>query len=399
MLKTRAVLAPTLLVAGLACSESDPTKVNAGPPNFDPFDQAIEAAIAAHNQANPTQPIQGASAAIVDREHGLVHSKGYGAFAPDRLYMVASASKVLSTGVLMRLADQGMIDLDKPISTYLGAWGQHKTNVTTTQLLSNSSGLPSLEETVRAFFDRAPEALLRFLPHYCQFQAAGSLATCAQSIYSDDHPANNRPPDEVFRYGGSQWQLVGGLAEQVSGKSWGALVAETYAACDVRSIGYTNQFQESPLAYPPKFQANAANATVTANPSIEGGGYITAPDYAKVLLMHLRGGKCGSEQVLSEAAVARMEHDRVSGADGYAPEVGTGANVTDGSYRYPGYGLGWWVDAPNGFITDPGAYGAYPTLDRPRGYASLILVEMTPDVGKALADATRPVLISIYDAL
>ena len=44
---------------------------------------------------------------------------------------------------------------------------------------------------------------------------------------------------------------------------------------------------------------------------MEGGAYLTTGDYAELLLMHLRGGMCGDEQVLSQDALDRMHADRI----------------------------------------------------------------------------------------
>jgi CubicO group peptidase (beta-lactamase class C family) len=412
MRNTRALLALALQAFALACSESEPSNMDAGPLDagapdagavlrFEAFDQAIESAIARYNQTAPgqTTPIAGASLVIVERTRGVVHQKGYLAYPADRQYLIASAGKILSVGVLMRLVDQGLLDLDAPISTYLSDWGAHKQQVTLEQLLSNSSGLPAIDEVSLAIAGQTtPENVALLTPHFCQFIAFGNLENCGKAIYTDDAPATNRTPDQKFRYGGSQWQLAGALAEQVSGKPWKTLVAETYAACDVPSLGYANQYGLSSNAYPPNFNGNAAAFPTSENPSIEGGAYITATDYAKLLLMHLRGGTCGAARVLSEASVARMQKDRVSGPTGYAPDGGTGIKYNGRKYEYPGYGLGWWIDEARGLIADPGLYGAYPLIDLKRGYALIFMIEVNEEVGSALINEVRPVLEGLYDA-
>lgn len=79
--------------------------------DFSSFDQAMNTYIADKKMA-------GASAAIVDKCLGIVHEKGYGSFDANRIYLIASSSKVLSVGILMRLVDQGLLDIDAPISNY-----------------------------------------------------------------------------------------------------------------------------------------------------------------------------------------------------------------------------------------------------------------------------------------
>lgn len=409
MLKTRAALALSLLSPLFGCVEEsaeprtmmDASSATAdggkdgGTPrtdagtdagaklDFSKFDEALEAAIAAHNEANPTKQVRGASAVVVDKATGIVHSQGYGEYAADRLYLVASASKPLSVGVLMRLADQGKLDLDTPISEYLGDWGEHKTNVTVAQLVSNSSGLPSLAEVSGGLTNPA------LMPHLCQYLETGKLSDCGKVIYSDEVPANNRPPDEVWRYGGSQWQLAGAVAEQVSGKSWADLIQETYVQpCGVESLAYTNPFGKGETGYPAAFDGDATSAPKTANPSIEGGAYITAQDYGTLLWMHLRGGTCGTKRVLSADSVERMQHNRVSGEDGYGGMTSSPA--------LDGYGLGWWTSEAEGIVASPGLYGAYPVIDQNRDYALILLIEVDTTVGGKLFAAAKPELDRVF---
>src|SRR5262249_52426761 len=160
-----------------------------------------------------------------------------------------------------------------------------------------------------------------------------------------------QPPDTSFHYGGSQWQLAGGIAEMVNGQSWPDLVAATYATpCGLLTFGYTNQFAMAAqagslgcaLTYPAFFQGNVADLAATQNPSVEGGLFTTAPEYGQILLIHLRGGTCDDNRVLSDAAVARMRVDRILQTYGGSTAGQTGRE--NGSGGFDGYGLGWWVD-------------------------------------------------------
>src|SRR3954447_22006205 len=106
------------------------------PLDFSAFDRAIDSFVTA-------QGLAGAAAVVVQRERGVVHLKGYGSFSPGRPFLIASSSKILSAGVLMRLADQSLLDLDAPIGKAVSAtWGADgKAALTVAQMLSNSSGM------------------------------------------------------------------------------------------------------------------------------------------------------------------------------------------------------------------------------------------------------------------
>jgi len=400
MLLRRLGLSCALALGTFACSSGDDgaSSASAAPKlDFSKYDAAVKAFLDAHG-------LTGASGVVVHKDWGIVHKAGYGDFAGDRLYLVASSSKMLSVGVIMRLADEGKLDVDAPIGNYLSAWDPNcKPELEVAQLVSNSSGLVGLIDNPI------------YAPYLCQYVDSGTLADCAKTIYTANDAADRKPPDTSFHYGGGQWQLAGGIAEVVGGKKWAELVKDTYIdACGTPSLGYTNQYAKalsaggngvgSALAYPPFFQADKANLPVTDNPSIEGGLYTNAEDYGKVLLMHLRGGLCDANRVLSDQAVARMQEDRIlEKYNGTTTNIAGAALATDGGAspgRLDGYGMGWWIDRVNkGVFADPGAYGAFPWLDLPRGYGAFLVLESDAGTGAQLWVSVKPALDAVFDSV
>ena len=170
---------------------------------------------------------------MVDRDGGIVHEHYTGEFGPDRVSLIASSSKMLTAGVLMRLADQGLLDMDAPVADAV-PWGAGNPDITPAQLVSNSSGLVGLVDDPT------------FAPYLCQYLAAGTLQDCATRIFTTDQDDDRVvPPDTAFRYGGAQWQVAGALAEAVSGRSWAQLIDETYVQpCGVDSLAYNNHFAQ-----------------------------------------------------------------------------------------------------------------------------------------------------------
>tara|TARA_R100000005_G_scaffold89631_1_gene60336 strand:- start:43606 stop:44232 length:627 start_codon:yes stop_codon:yes gene_type:complete len=177
--------------------------------------------------------------------------------------------------LLMALNDdpESNFSVNEPVARYLpweGVYGDR----TVTQLLSNTSGIPGL----------------------------GSVA-----------------PGTRFDYGGSQWQLAGAVAAQVSNSTWrqafDAYVAEP---CDLEVFQFGNMWSnlETWTGSPDSLQG-------LDNPNIEGGAISSLQDYAKILLMHLNGGLCGDNSVMSEDSVAFMQVDR------------------GGEFGVPN-GMGWW---------------------------------------------------------
>lgn len=311
--------------------------------------------------------LNGAGLIVVDREDGVVYEDYWGEFSADRISLVASSTKMITAGVLLHLADQGLLDMDAPVAD-VAEWGAGNPTITPAQLVSSSSGLVGL----------LPDPA--YGPYLCQFLVAGTLQECAATIFTTpDDDVDVAVPDTEFRYGGAQWQIAGATAEVASGKTWAELIDEIYVEpCELETLGYTNHWAQRQIGangfdYPTMFDADPANLLPTDNPNMEGGAFITTGDYAKLLLMQLRGGMCGDTQVLSQESLDRMHADRIGEVFGGSAREGVG------------YGMGWWVEREAERVSDPGAYGAVPWIDLEGGYAGYLVVESDAVTGNILA--------------
>ncbi|MEO1056243.1 MAG: serine hydrolase domain-containing protein [Actinomycetota bacterium] len=316
------------------------------------------------------QGLDGAGLIVAHRDDGVIYQEHWGEFDEDRVSFIASSSKMIAAGVLLALDDRGLLDIDAPIAEVV-EWGGAQPAITPAQLVSNSSGLVGLIRD------------LVYPTHRCQFESAGTLQGCAESIFTSDlDDGAVVPADTEFRYGGGQWQVAGGVAEAVSGMTWEELIDEVYVEpCGLEALGFNNHFERTiGLLNPDGLDPLLLPAT--ENPNIEGGAYVTTGDYGKLLLMLLRDGRCDDEQVLSPDAIEYMLADRVAaayGGDADRPELG--------------YGLGWWVDRSTGRRTDPGAYGSVAWLDADREYGAFFVIE----ANQAVSDSVMPDLYALID--
>lgn len=366
-LRAVALIAATILVTACSGSSDDSAGTTAPPaatstttgtpqppdpndPRFAEVKEIIGEGVEEHD-------LNGAGFVIFDREDGIVFEDYWGEFDEDHVSYLASASKMVSAGVLSRLEDEGLIDLDAPIVDEVD-WATDNPDITTAQLLSHTSGLVGL----------GPDLL--YEPYLCQLSGT-DLTECGQQIFNTpDDDADVVPPDTEFRYGGGQWQVAGAVAETVSGKSWDELIQETYVEpCGVESLGYNNHWvQALGVDYP--FDLDPADLAPTDNPHMEGGVYSNARDYVTLLLMHLRGGECPNGRVMSAEAVERAHTDRTGSVD-----FGTDT----------GYGIGWWIDEASGRVYNNGAYGAVAWIDEAKGYGAYLVIESNSDIGQAMA--------------
>lgn len=289
--------------------------------------------------------LEGISYTLVDREQGTVHEGALGDHTLDTVVQLASTSKMPSASLLMALHEDEALDYDVEtgIDRYLPWAGVHG-NPTSVHLVSNTSGIPGLS------------ALGSYGPHLCQFTGNTTLQACGEILYTVPLPGTV-PPGTRFDYGGTQWHLAGVVAENVSNSTWNqAFDAYIGGPCELEVFTYGNLWTS-----PDDWNGSPDSLTGQANASIEGGAITNMRDYARILLMHLREGRCGDSQVLSPQAVAFMQEDRASALGG------------------PAYGMGWWITPAEGdntaLLYDPGAFGAVAWLDVERGIGGYVAID------------------------
>ena len=287
----------------------------------------------------------GVSITVVDRSQGQVHKQSLGDHDTDIVFLLASVSKVPTASLMMALHEDPELgfDISAPVRNYL-PWEGIFGNRSVEQMLSNTSGIPGLS------------SIGQYGPHLCQFSPLGTLEDCARTLYSTPL-VGTVPPGTVWDYGGSQWQLAGAVAEQVTNSSWRQAFDRYIAGpCQLDVMDYGNN-----ISAPGSWNGSPDSLVGLDNPLVEGGAISDLDDYAAFLLMHLRDGYCGETQVLSEEGLAFMQQDR-------GEELGQP------------YGLGWWILAGNDgesptVFWDPGAFGSVAWIDTEREIGGFFAID------------------------
>lgn len=334
-----------------ACSDgSDNAQSNAAPLyEFDDVDTRFQQFL------DESAVFDGISVILVDAEQGVVHEAAFGDHTLDTVVMLASTSKMPAVSLLMALHDDDSLDFDieASIDNYLpwdGVYGDRST----VSLVSNTSGIPGLA------------AIASYGSHMCQYSALFTLDECGEILYTTEVPGSV-PAGTQFSYGGSQWQLSGAVAEHVANSTWGQAFDKYIAEpCDLELFEYGNMW--SSLG---DWNGSPDSLRGQQNANIEGGAITNLHDYAKILLMHLHGGRCGDTQVMSPESVSFMRQNR-------AGHMGVN------------YGMGWWLipgDAQRSTIVyDPGAFGAVSWIDVERGIGGYVAID----------DYTRTDPVAVY---
>ena len=293
-----------------------------------------------------TIPLQGASLRVV-KDTEVVYEQAFGAYTTSTWPPIASASKWLSAAVIMSLVEDGLIDLDEPVSTYLPQFTGLKGTMTVRQMFSHTSGLPG--------------------DHACLDNHTITLAQCVDQIALVSLQA---APGALFDYGGVSMHVAGRVAEVVSGQSWAQLFDERIGT----PLGLTSTYY--------------FYGTPDQNPMIAGGARSTFADYGKFLAMILADGNAGGVQVLTPASVHEMQIDQTAGAAGANPR---------------GYGLGEWRDVVDNQdnatqLSSAGAFGFVPWIDTERNYYAVFLTYDHLDNVRPTVNQLETTIRAIFDA-
>ncbi len=175
---------------------------------------ALDAYVAAQARA---ANLPGLAIGIV-RDGEVVHTAGFGRadrsgapVTPQTPFVIGSVSKGFTALAILQLAEQGKIDLDAPIQTYLPwftlADPQAASQITLRHLLNQNSGL-GYNDSTRPMWDRPGEFTLE-----ARLRQLSDLSL-------------RRAPGTDFEYSNYNYMLLGAVVEAVSGQTYGEYVAE-----------------------------------------------------------------------------------------------------------------------------------------------------------------------------
>lgn len=260
----------------------------------------------------------------------LSHATGVEATA-DSVFQVGSITKTWTTTLVMQLADEGLLDLDATVVTYLPdfslADGDAAKTITVRQLLCHKAGFEGDIFTDTGNNDDCVEKYVATLRDDPQLFA----------------------PDEMFSYNNAGFCVLGRIIEVLRGKPFEQALREhlfaplglTHAATDASSaILYRAAVGHLPNPQDPDGQPVPAPMWSLVKSNAPAGAMLAMRprDLLAFAAMHLSGGKAADgTQVLSEASATAMQEKQVT-----LPPLGL-----MGTH----WGLGWELfDFPTGFV-------------------------------------------------
>ena len=236
----------------------------------------------------------------------------------DTLFQIGSITKVFTATVVMRLAEQGLLDLDKPVVGYLPELRLSDPDltarVTMRHLLTHTSGI---DGDVFTDTGRGDDALERYV---------AGLA---------DVPVNH-PLGATFSYCNAGYSLAGRVVEQVTGTVWDTALRELLtgplgagrtvtlpdeAILHRTAVGHVHEGDEPPRRTPVWGIARASGPAGTVNCAMA--------DLLAFARMHLAGGVApDGTRLLSTDTVSAMRTPQAQVPDRHA--------IADS------WGLGWF---------------------------------------------------------
>jgi len=236
----------------------------------------------------------GAAIAIV-RGDKVVMARGFGvasvetgeAVSPDMLFRLGSTTKMLTSTAVNILAEEGRVNLDAPIGTYLEGINSKLAQVTAHQLLTHTAGVR----------DEAP----MFGPHDDAALGAGIRAMDEGFLFAI--------PGDVFSYSNPGYWIAGYLAEVVAGKPYADVMQEKVFA----PLGMQRTTLRPTLAMTyPLAQGHDNNAKVI-RPAADnvatwpaGSVFTSVKDLSRFVIAVLNDGRLDGKQVLPAAVVKRI---------------------------------------------------------------------------------------------
>src|ERR1022692_3708713 len=250
--------------------------------------------------------IPGVSIAVI-HDGKIEWARGFGVSSiggppvtPETLFRAASISKPVAAMAVLRLVDQGKLNLDTDVNQYLKSWKlpanefTAKTKVTIRQLLTHTAGL-----TVHGF---------------AGYAAGVPLPTLVQ-VLDGEKPANSGPirvdiePGSIWRYSGGGYVVAQQLVQDVTGQPFAKLMHDTV----LEPIGMIRSTYEQPLpksrmaevATPYRGDGQPVPGGPHAYPEMAPAGLWTTPSDLARYAIEVQKSLAGSSNRLLSAAMVR----------------------------------------------------------------------------------------------
>lgn len=331
---------------------------------FDELDAKIDAGMIAY-------AIPGIAVAIWAGGHEYV--RGYGVTNVDHptpvdgdtVFRIGSTTKTFTGTVMMRLVEQGKVDLDSPVRRYLPDFAvadeSASATVTVRQLLNHSAGWDGRNGQD---FGRGDDAIARY-------------------VNSMSHLPQLTPPGTAFSYNNAALVVAGRIIELVTGTTYESAMQELLL--DPLRLANTRYFSDQIIG----LNVAASHRVIDGKPLVDtefwafprscnptGGLMSTARDQLRYAQFHLGDGRApGGEHILSRESLEAMRSNPGPGGTLWVELTGMGVtwmlrpSAQNATIVEHG---GTWKGQRSGFFMAPDRHFAMTVLTNSDGGFDLI---------------------------
>lgn len=294
-------------------------------PNLNGLDGFVE-------QVMKDWKVPGVAVAIV-KDGQVVYAKGFGfrdvkkglKVTPDTLFAIGSCSKAFTATALAILADEGKLDLDKPVRDYLPDFRLQDAYATAhlrpRDLVTHQSGLPRHD---MAWY--------------------GSPLSRREIFNRLHHLEPSRPLHARFQYNNLMYLAAGVLIERVSGVTWEEFVRRKILdPLEMKQSNFSvNDSQKTPdFSLPYQEQKGEVKEIPFRNiDAIGPAGSINSSvnEMTRWLFLQLDKGKFNGRQIVSEKSLNEV----------HTPQIVAGGDLKYDESFYSSYAMGWGVTSYRG---------------------------------------------------
>ena len=260
--------------------------------------------------------VTGLSVALVDDQQ-VIWIEGFGvadkrAAIPagaDTIYRIGSISKLFTSMAALQLAEQGRLELDKPLSDYIPGFSLRSRfagtkPITPRSIMTHHSGIPS--DRHKGMWTKKP-APIADLP----------------ALISDDYSAF--PPDTVYSYSNLGMSLLGVAIQNASGRAFADQLQQAILTPLKMNSAFFAAGTESVKPAAKAYQNGEEKQEPLLRDVPAGGLNASVLDMSRFIRMVLAGGKYEGQQIIREETLREMlrQQNRNVALDGNFP-VGLG---------------------------------------------------------------------------
>jgi CubicO group peptidase (beta-lactamase class C family) len=277
--------------------------------------------------------VPGLAIAVV-KDGEVIYSRGFGkrdvekdrAVTPRTLFAIGSCTKAFTTFVMATLVEEGKLEWDRPLRTYLPGFRMSDPiateSITPRDLVTHRSGLPRHD---MVWYNNSRLTGKDLVPRLAYFEATEPLRS-------------------KFQYNNIMFVVAGYLIETIEGRPWEEAVrARIFQPLGMSSSNFSVRVSERADDHATPYDEQEGKIRAIpfrdiTNVGPAGSINSNVTDMARWVTAHTHGGKLGGKSIISPSLLAEL----------HSPQMTTGRPSPKKEISPSSYALGWVVDAYRG---------------------------------------------------